>query len=84
MELAEENEPAADSESVPSEFHRAKANAVFLGGVGLGKTHLCIALGHIACLRGTLSSVLLDRLLHHAETCIIEGSSFRAKDHVEM
>jgi len=28
--------------------------------------------------------ILLDRLLHHADTCIIEGPSFRAKDHVDI
>ena len=31
----------------------------------------------------TLTSALLDRLLHHAETVIIEGKSFRTKDQVE-
>jgi DNA replication protein DnaC len=31
----------------------------------------------------TLTSALLDRLLHHAEVCIIEGPSYRAKDLVE-
>jgi DNA replication protein DnaC len=31
----------------------------------------------------TLTSALLDRLLHHAETAIIEGKSYRMKDIVE-
>lgn len=152
------------------QFIEQKANAVFLGGVGLGKTHLSIALGHTACLRGysvlfttaidiihtlaaaaaagvlkrtmqrylkpallicdevgylpidklgadllfqiiseryergsillstnrafkhwpeifnhdaVLTSALLDRLLHHAEICLVEGKSFRAKDQLE-
>jgi DNA replication protein DnaC len=29
-----------------------KANVIFLGGVGLGKTHLSIALGYTACIKG--------------------------------
>jgi DNA replication protein DnaC len=33
-------------------FIPQKGNAVLLGGVGLGKTHLSIALGHTACLHG--------------------------------
>jgi DNA replication protein DnaC len=154
------------------QFIEQKANVIFLGGVGLGKTHLSLALGHTACLRGysvlfttaidiihtlsaaaaagagvlkrtmqrylkpallicdevgylpidklgadllfqiiseryergsialstnrafkhwpeifnhdaVLTSALLDRLLHHAEICLIEGKSFRAKDQVE-
>ena len=31
-----------------------------------------------------LTSALLDRLLHHAETVLIEGKSYRAKDQVEI
>lgn len=31
----------------------------------------------------TLTSALLDRLLHHAEVVVIEGPSFRGKDLVE-
>ena len=32
---------------------------------------------------GTLASAVLDRLLHHAETVVIEGSSFRMKDQIQ-
>ena len=145
-------------------------NVVFMGGVGLGKSHLACALGHAACLAGhpvlfttavdiintltaaqaacrlkselkrllaprilcidevgylpidktgadllfqvisqryeqgsivlttnqpykrwpklfnndaTLASAVLDRLLHHAETIVIEGRSYRRKDQIE-
>ena len=33
-------------------FIEEKSNVIFLGGVGLGKTHLSIALGYAACLKG--------------------------------
>jgi DNA replication protein DnaC len=145
-------------------------NVIFMGGVGLGKSHLASALGHAACLAGhtvlfttavdiintltaaqaacrlkselkrllaprilcidevgylpidktgadllfqvisqryeqgsillttnqpykhwakifnndsTLTSAVLDRLLHHAETVIVEGKSYRMKDQIE-
>ena len=32
------------------QFVKHKANVIFLGGVGTGKTHLSIALGYQACL----------------------------------
>jgi DNA replication protein DnaC len=151
-------------------FVESNTNVVFLGNVGLGKTHLCIALGYAACTRGhsvlfttavdiintltaaqnagvlkremnrylkphllivdelgylpidkhgadllfqiisqryergpivitsnraykswpeifnndsTLTSALLDRLLHHAETIVIEGKSFRTSEQAE-
>lgn len=147
-----------------------KSNVIFLGGVGLGKTHLASALGYHACLKGhtvlfcsavdainnlaaaqsagrlkqelrkyhkpalvildelgylpidktgadllfqiisrryeqgsliittnrvfkdcpeifnndsTLTSALLDRLLHHTETVVIQGKSYRMKDAIE-
>jgi DNA replication protein DnaC len=152
------------------DFLRNKANVIFLGTVGLGKTHLATALAYTACLQGvpvlfttaidvinslsaaqeagrfqqelkkylkpsllvldelgylpidkhgadllfqvishryeqgsivistnrafkhwpeifnndaTLTSAILDRLLHHAETVVIEGKSFRMKDVIE-
>ena len=151
-------------------FVEEKSNVIFLGGVGLGKTHLAIALGYHACLKGshvlfasaidaintlaaaqtagrlkqelkkyhkagsghldelgylpidktgadllfqiishryeqgsliittnrafkdwpeifnndsTLTSALLDRLLHHTETVVIEGKSYRMKEVIE-
>ena len=151
-------------------FIQEKSNVIFLGGVGLGKTHLAIALGYQACLSGhsvlfisavdainnliaaqaagrlkqelakyhkpallildelgylpidkagadmlfqiisrryeqgsviitcnrafkdwpqifnndsTLTSALLDRLLHHTETIVIEGKSYRMKEVVK-
>ena len=151
-------------------FLKDNTNVIFLGGVGLGKTHLASALAHEACLRGhavlfttavdiintltaaqtvgrlkhelkrylkpailavdelgylpidktgadllfqvisqryeqgsivlttnqpykhwpkifnndsTLTSAVLDRLLHHAETVVIEGKSYRMKDQTE-
>lgn len=149
------------------EFVPRHANVILLGGVGVGKTHLAIALAHTACLQGntalftsavdivnalaaaqatggikremarlmkpsllvvdelgylpidkfgadglfqvisqryergsivittnrafkqwpeifnndsTLTSALLDRLLHHAESIVIEGRSYRMRD----
>ena len=151
-------------------FVDEKSNVIFLGGVGLGKTHLAAALGYQACLKGhkvlfcsavdainnlaaaqsagrlkqelrkyhkpallildelgylpidktgadllfqiishryeqgsliittnrafkdwpeifnndsTLTSALLDRLLHHTETVVIEGKSYRMKGAIE-
>jgi len=152
------------------DFVANKANAILLGGVGLGKTHLATAIGYEACLRGhtvlfstavdvintltaaqvtgqlktglkkylqpsllildelgylpidkhgadllfqviscryekasivissnraykdwptifnndaTLTSAILDRLLHHAETVLIEGKSYRMKEQID-
>jgi DNA replication protein DnaC len=151
-------------------FLKDKTNVTLVGGVGLGKSHLAIALGHAACLQGhsvlfttaveaintlaaaqaqsrlkaelkkflaptilvcdelgylpidkngadllfqiisgryekgstiittnqiykhwsrvfnndaTITSAVLDRLLHHAETIIVEGKSYRMKDRID-
>ena len=151
-------------------FLPEKTNVIFIGGVGLGKSHLACALGYAACQAGhsvlfttavdiintlaaaqsagklkrefrrylkpavlivdelgylpidkhgadllfqiisqryerapmvittnraykhwsqifnndsTLTSAILDRVLHHADTVIIEGTSFRMKDEIE-
>ena len=151
-------------------FINNKENVIFIGGVGLGKSHLATAIGYQACLKGhsvlfttaidvinamsaaqnagnlknelkkylrpellvldelgylpidktgadllfqvishryeggsiivtsnrafkhwpeifnndsTLTSALLDRLLHHSETNLIEGDSYRMKDRIE-
>ena len=151
-------------------FLKDKASVIFVGGVGLGKSHLAVALGHAACLQGhsvlfttaveaintlaaaqaqyrlkaelkkflaptifvldelgylpidkagadllfqiisgryekgstiittnqiyknwsrifnndaTITSAVLDRLLHHAETVLIEGKSYRMKDTID-
>jgi len=151
-------------------FVAEKVNVIFVGGVGIGKSHLASALGHAACLAGhsvrfttavdiintltaaqinhrlkaelkklispsvlvidevgylpidktgadllfqviseryergaivlttnqpykswpklfnndaTLTSAVLDRLLHHAETVVLEGKSYRMKDQIE-
>jgi DNA replication protein DnaC len=151
-------------------FAKEKANVLFIGGVGLGKTHLATTLAYEACVSGytalyttaidivntlaaaqstnrlksdlkkylapqvllvdelgylpidkagadllfqifsqryetgstivttneapkrwakifnndaTLTSAVLDRVLHHAETVIIEGKSYRMKDRIE-
>lgn len=153
------------------QFVKQKGNIIFLGGVGLGKTHLASALGYSSCLHGhsvlfvtaidaintlvaakearrlkqelkkylrpdllildelgylpidkqgadllfqiislryeqgamiltsnrayknwteifnndsILTSAILDRILHHAETVVIEGKSFRMKDQIEL
>jgi len=93
-------------------FLEDHTNVVFIGGVGMGQTHLPIdklgadLLFQVFSQRyekgstvittnktykhwpeifnndATLTSAVLDRVLHHAETVLIEGSSYRMKDRV--
>jgi len=42
--------------------------------------HVAIAPVHVAPLH---SAAVLDRLLHHGQTVVLEGTSYRMKDRVE-
>lgn len=62
-------------------FVEQKSNAILVGNVGLGKTHLSLALGHTACLRGysVLFTTAID-IIHtlSAATAVGAGALKRA------
>jgi DNA replication protein DnaC len=59
------------------QFIKDKANVIFLGGVGLGKTHLSTALGYTACLRA--HSVLFTTAIDVVNTLAAAQSAGRLK-----
>ncbi len=76
-------------------FAGAGHGVVLLGPVGVGKTHLATALGHIGirrCLsvhasrneRALLAQSAIDRLTSGAHTLIIEGPSYRQRDRLNQ
>ena len=58
-------------------FLKEKANITFIGGVGFGKTHLSIALGHAACLQG--HSVLFTTAMEAINTLAAAQAQSRLK-----
>ena len=58
-------------------FLKEKANITFVGGVGLGKSHLSIALGHAACLQG--HSVLFTTAMEAINTLAAAQAQSRLK-----
>ena len=58
-------------------FIEERANVIFLGGVGLGKTHLCTALGYAACEKG--HSVLFASAIDIINTLAAAQSTGRLK-----
>lgn len=59
------------------QFLEAHANVIFLGGVGLGKTHLATALGYAACLAG--KSVLFSTAIDAINTLAAAQAASRLK-----
>ena len=58
-------------------FLKDKANVTLVGGVGLGKSHLAIALGHAACLQG--HSVLFTTAVEAINTLTAAQAQSRLK-----
>jgi DNA replication protein DnaC len=62
-------------------FLQGHMNVIYLGGVGLGKTHLAIALGYESCLKG--HSVLLASAIDVINTLAAAKSAGRLKQELK-
>lgn len=62
-------------------FVEERANVIMVGGVGLGKTHLSIALGHAACLAG--HSALFASAIDIVNTLAAARNTGRLKDELK-
>ena len=62
-------------------FIKDKSNVIFLGGVGLGKTHLASALGYAACLKG--NSVLFATAIDVINTLAAAKAAGRMKQELK-
>jgi DNA replication protein DnaC len=62
-------------------FLKDHMNVIYLGGVGLGKTHLAIALGYEACLKG--HSVLFASAIDVINTLVAAKNAGRLKQEIK-
>ena len=62
-------------------FLKEKANAIFIGGVGLGKSHLAAALGYAACLQG--HPVLFTTAVEAINTLTAAQAQYRLKNELK-
>lgn len=62
-------------------FLKENANVIFVGGVGLGKSHLALALGHAACMKN--HSVLFTTAVEIINTLTAAQAQYRLKSEIK-
>ena len=62
-------------------FLKENANVIFVGGVGLGKSHLALALGHAACMKN--HSVLFTTAIEIINTLTAAQAQYRLKSEIK-